>query len=317
MFASDLPKKEDKSMKILIGYDGSVSADAAIEDLRRAGLPEVAEARVLCVADGESLSIETTVAAIDGSWRSKLAEAEALAEKARERVRLLFPNWTVCSEALWGSAAKVILDTCECWHPDLLVVGSHGRSRVARLFLGSVSLELIQKASCAVRVERRGAPADRRGPIRIVIGTDGSPEADTVIRVVCSRQWPRGTEAQVVSVLQSLVPVTTLLEANTYAQEPAYSVIREADERMRFRLTNIAGEAANALCRAGIAANHSVIDGDPREVLLAEAERLDADAIFVGARGHGRMEQLLLGSVSSHVVTHAHCAVEVVRGRHD
>lgn len=303
-------------MKILIAYDGSVSADAAIEDLCRAGLPEVAEARVLCVADGESLPIDTTVAVIDGSWRSRLAEAEALAEKGRDRMRLLFPQWTVSSEALWGSAAKVILDTCEWWPPDLLIVGSHGRSRVARLFLGSVSLELIQKASCPVRVERRGAPTNRRGPIRIVIGTDGSPEADAVVRSVCSRAWPAGTEAQVISVLQSLVPVTTALEANTYAHEPAYSVIREADERMRVRLTNISAEAANALSRAGIVTNHSVIDGDPREVLLAEAERLDADAIFVGARGHGRMEQLLLGSVSSHIVSHAHCTVEVVRGRH-
>jgi nucleotide-binding universal stress UspA family protein len=175
---------------------------------------------------------------------------------------------------------------------------------------------LIQKASCPVRVERRGPPTSRRGPIRIVIGTDGSPEADAVVRFVCSRAWPAGTEAQVISVLQSLVPVTTALEANTYAWEAAYSVIREADERMRFRLTNISAEAANALSRAGIVANHSVIDGDPREVLLAEAERLDADSIFVGARGHGRMEQLLLGSVSSHIVAHAHCTVEVVRGRH-
>ena len=303
-------------MKILIGYDGSVSADAAIEDLSRAGLPKVAEARVLCVADGETPAIETTMAVIDGAWRSRLAEAEALAEKARDRVQSLFPQWVVSSEALWGPVAKVILDTCESWHPDLLVVGSHGRSRVARLFLGSVSLELIQKAPCPVRVERRGPPADRQGTIHIVIGTDGSPEADAVVRFVCSRAWPRGTEAQIISVLQSLVPITTALEENTYAREPAYSVIREADERMRLRLTNISAEAANALSRAGIVASHSVIEGDPREVLLAEAERLDADAIFIGARGHGRMEQLLLGSVSSHVVTHAHCTVEVVRGRH-
>src|SRR5215831_17965650 len=105
--------REGEAMKILIAYDGSVSADAAIEDLCRAGLPEVAEARVLCVADGESLPIDTTVAVIDGSWRSRLAEAEALAEKGRDRMRLLFPQWTVSSEALWGSAAKVILDTCE------------------------------------------------------------------------------------------------------------------------------------------------------------------------------------------------------------
>ena len=40
-----------KMMKILIAYDGSNCADAALEDLRRAGLPPEAEVVVLSVAD--------------------------------------------------------------------------------------------------------------------------------------------------------------------------------------------------------------------------------------------------------------------------
>ena len=39
-------------MKILVAYDGSISADAAIGDLRRAGLPDEGEALVVCVEDG-------------------------------------------------------------------------------------------------------------------------------------------------------------------------------------------------------------------------------------------------------------------------
>jgi len=50
-------------------------------------------------------------------------------------------------------------------------------------------------------------------------------------------------------------------------------------------------------------------------MILAEAALSNADAIFVGARGLGRVERLLLGSVSSHIVTHAGCAVEVVRSQ--
>lgn len=38
-------------MKILLGYDGSESADAALHDLKRAGLPDEAEALILSVAD--------------------------------------------------------------------------------------------------------------------------------------------------------------------------------------------------------------------------------------------------------------------------
>jgi len=150
----------------------------------------------------------------------------------------------------------------------------------------------------------------------MVIGIDGSAEAAAALRSVTARAWPKKTEAQIVSAVQTIAPATSALEANTFAQEPAYSVIREADERLRFRLGNIAGEAANALGRAGLVATTHVVDGDPREAILTAAEVGKADMIFVGARGLGRMQRLLLGSVSSYIVTHAHCSVEVVRGRH-
>jgi nucleotide-binding universal stress UspA family protein len=305
-------------MKILIAYDGSMSADAAIEDLRRAGLPQQAEALVVCVEDGglpspnEMGKMETDS---DDSWRSRLADAEKLADKASKSVRSYFPGWTISVEALWGSAAKVILDTRDRWHPDLLVVGSHGRSRVARLFLGSVSLELIHKVPCSVRVSRASGLSTGTRPIRIIIGNDGSLASDAVIRSIAARSWPQNTEAQIISAVQTLVPgaAATVLEANTYAQEPAYSVICEADERERARLRNVAEDSANSLRSAGLIVTCAVIDADPREAILTAAEASQADAIFVGARGLGRMERLLLGSVSTYIVMHAHCTVEVVR----
>src|SRR5262245_57557829 len=128
-------------MRILVAYDGSTSADAAIGDLRSAGLPEEAEARVVCGGDGcllQSATMDRMEPHIDSDESSKyqVAEAETLAERASEQVRSFFPKWTVLSEALWGAPAKILLDTSDWWHPDLVVVGSHGRSRVARLFLG-------------------------------------------------------------------------------------------------------------------------------------------------------------------------------------
>jgi nucleotide-binding universal stress UspA family protein len=306
-------------MKVLVGYDGSTSADGAIEDLRRAGLPQNTEALVVCVA-GARLAIpgtaETAAGGSDHFWTSKFAEAEWLATEATKRIRSSFPQWTVSLEALWGDPASMILETSGWWHPDLIVVGSHGRTRVGRLFLGSVSLDLVHNAACSVRVARTSGSFSRRSPIRIIIGNDGSFEADAVIRSVAARSWPDQTEAKVLSVVQTLVPVpVTTIEASTFTQESAYSVVRESDERLKFRLANAAAESVNALRRTGLTATSTVVEGDPREVIIAEAAVTEADAIFVGARGLGRMERLLLGSVSSHVVTHAHCTVEVVRGK--
>src|SRR5262245_32096941 len=115
-------------MRILLAYDGSNSADAAVEDLQRTGLPKQAETLVVTVADRlETTGLEETQT-VDGSCRSRLADAEALSGLAGERIRASFPQWTVSSRALWGSPAKVLLETAGSWGPDLLVVGCHGRS---------------------------------------------------------------------------------------------------------------------------------------------------------------------------------------------
>jgi nucleotide-binding universal stress UspA family protein len=54
-------------------------------------------------------------------------------------------------------------------------------------------------------------------------------------------------------------------------------------------------------------------EGDPKHVLLDEAEQWGADCLFVGARGLSRIERFLLGSVSAAVAARAQCSVEVVR----
>ena len=75
-------------MKILIAYDGSSSAAAAIEDLRRAGLPAQTEALIVCVADSRLIEHEPGRRSSEpgASWMSKLQAAEGLAEQAAAKV---------------------------------------------------------------------------------------------------------------------------------------------------------------------------------------------------------------------------------------
>src|SRR5262245_49539754 len=86
------------SMKLLVAYDGSMCADSAIEDMRRAGLPSHAEALVLSVSGGElnlPPGIDRTEIDAKGMWEQRFAEAELLAETAGNRIQSYFPQWQV------------------------------------------------------------------------------------------------------------------------------------------------------------------------------------------------------------------------------
>ena len=71
--------------------------------------------------------------------------------------------------------------------------------------------------------------------------------------------------------------------------------------------------AAEELGAAGLKVSIVVKEHEPKALLCGEAEGLKADCIFVGARGMGRLERFLIGSVSLGVAARAHCSVEVVR----
>jgi len=64
----------------------------------------------------------------------------------------------------------------------------------------------------------------------------------------------------------------------------------------------------------GVQIDEAVVEGHPAQVLVRESP--DADLLVVGSRGHGEFTGMLIGSVSEHCVSNAHCPVVVVRSGH-
>ena len=74
--------------------------------------------------------------------------------------------------------------------------------------------------------------------------------------------------------------------------------------------------AENALSLIGLKTSVVWQKGDPRRVLIDQAQAWRADSIFVGGRRFSSaLERFQLGSVATTLVTKAHCSVEVVRNR--
>ena len=68
--------------------------------------------------------------------------------------------------------------------------------------------------------------------------------------------------------------------------------------------------------KAGLESRHHLHEGNPKDILVKEAESWSADCIFVGATAFGSaLGRVLLGSTSAAIAARAHCSVEVVRMR--
>lgn len=279
-----------KSVRVIIAYDGSPSADAALDDLKLAGLPASIEAKVISV--GELWMAAPAAAGSDTSFMERLPfslkEAQTLAQRAAERLRTAFPAWEIEEEAQVGAAAAEIIERADIWQPALIIVGCHGKSNFGKLILGSISHKIAAEARCSVRIAR----AHKRlagAPVRILIGIDGSYCADVAIDNLAMRSWPAGSEARLV----------TAINTDSVAQVSYAHGLQQS--------------ALNELARTGLKVTSAITAGDPRQVLLDEAEAFVADTIFLGAKGANTYKRFLLGSTALAVATRAHCSVEIIR----
>ncbi|HKS28673.1 MAG TPA: universal stress protein [Pyrinomonadaceae bacterium] len=148
--------------------------------------------------------------------------------------------------------------------------------------------------------------------MRILLAVDGSPCSELAVKEVARRPWPTGSEIKVISVME--MPVVPAMEP--YGVSPDYFV--ELEEAARDRAQSAVDDARQKLeAREDktLKVAGQVVEGSPKQAILDKADEWGADLIVVGSHGYGAITRFLLGSVSSAVVAHAKCSVEIVRSR--
>lgn len=309
-------------MKLLIGYDGSKSADAALGDLRRAGLPSDVEVLILTVAEIWMPPPENgngpgdCSAEADPVWAEKyrkikhsaLNEAVTLSRHACECLKKDFPGWKISTETTCGSPARKLLEKAREFSSDLILTGAQGTNAVSRLFLGSIAGKIISEAGCSVRIAR---PVNEiiSVPHRLIIGFDASPGAESAVEAVAARRWNAGSEVRLITAIDRLVPDSI----GRFMTDNIPWVEEEMQNELKW-IKKIACHALSKLERAGLKAKLCVRDENPKQILIEEARKWNADCIFVGANSYLHDPELCsLGSVSAAVAERAPCSVEVVR----
>lgn len=303
--------------RILIAYDGSDGAEAALLDIRRAGLPARAEANVLSLADvwlppeeerttaGLSPEIAERCRRLWKNALETLSAAKATAVEGARKVHGIFPEWHVESVARPDSPSWAIIAEAKAWKADLIVLGSHGRGPLQKFFLGSVSQKVISEADCSVRVVRPHEHAPNRR-LTILAGLDGSHDADAAMMEILSRSWPAGTSFELISVADPALRPAPLWKPPMLWDQPP---LGEGEDWVQPMLAHY----AEKLQRLEWPVRTHIMEGDPKAILLRLAAEWNVDAIFLGARGVQHGQRYCLGTLASAVATRAHCAVEIVR----
>jgi nucleotide-binding universal stress UspA family protein len=292
-------------VRVLVGYDGSASADQALALVAGAAWPAGSECRILVACGVPTPSYGTSIptyapgvvaeAPMPRSMYDAQAEdAERLATAACER--LARPDLAVTQEVGVGRPASVILDLVERFAPDLLVVGSRGLGPLTSALLGSVSEELVDHASCPVLVARDTVLR------RVLLAEDGSTDAQAASALLL---WPifRACAVRVVSVAER----PDLRAPTTAALQVAQAALAAVGELTR--------TTADRLSRGLVHADTAVRQGDPTAEILAEAGDWSADLIVIGTRGQTGLARLLHGSVARKILEHAPCSVLIARQR--
>ena len=152
--------------RILIPTDFSRTSDVALDYARELAARFSAELYLLHVIEETPLGghgAESWLANGPGIRDSLLRDAQ---QRLAHRLTDLRAAGAVRSEVIFGRPAETIVDYAADQHVDVIVMGTHGRTGVAHLLLGSVAEKVMRLSSCPV-LTVRDRPADR-GPIGAV-----------------------------------------------------------------------------------------------------------------------------------------------------
>ncbi|UVT16183.1 MAG: universal stress protein [Nitrospira sp.] len=285
-------------MKVLAATDGSKFGTWAIKWVAEIPFLVQPVVHALHVVDVASLRapfmIQPIIVGTERYLQSEVKRIETAAKSTKkeseELLSTLGLEGTVTVDR--GGVAETILKHARR-SVGLLSIGSRGLDALDRFMLGSISNHAIHHAPCSVLVVK-----ETPRPVRhVVLAIDGSAASDKAAKFLMRHvnPMPDGPDREPVLV--------TVVHAIAYLRYPE---VKEAGKALVRR-------CGDKLAKTGFQIHEVLRLGKPADEILTVATKNKADLIVTGAKGLGAIRRVVLGSVSTRVVQHAHCGVLVVR----
>lgn len=235
----------------------------------------------------------------------KQLQEEPAAELGRWVQRAEKDGLQAMPKQMLGEPASCIAEGARKVGAALIVMGTHGRTGVSRLLLGSTAEKVMREAPCPVLtvglVKATDQPAESPKPEsieRLIVPIDFSDTAQAALEFAVALAKKLGARIRLVHALEGAT----------------FSMMRTSEEKAlqaaeRARLQEIAsavkadGVTTETVCEVGLAA----------DLIMAQAEVTPDRLIVMGTHGRGWVGRLALGSVADHIVRHALCPVVTVK----
>jgi nucleotide-binding universal stress UspA family protein len=287
---------------ILTATDLSLASEAAVA--RAASLARKSEAARLDLLHVVSVSaLQSLRYAVTGTGADPEGEVRAAAREAVEQLAasLASQGLSVQVHVEIGRPQDEILRMADALGCGLIVIGAHGRHFVHQLLFGSTAERLLYRAKQPLLVVKRPDPGSYR---EVLVAVDFS-------------EWARQAAAAALRLLPDAEVVLFHAVESPFEGHMRFAAVNEQDlaqhrdmalgearaEMVRF-VQAVAPDAARVRSR--------VEYGYPAGLIEAEVERSQPDLLVMGKHGRSGIEQLLIGSVTSHLVRSAPCDVLIV-----
>lgn len=270
--------------RILVPTDGSAAATAAVRSALVLADRFDADIHAIHVVEGGDLPADDAPTPHDELRAHGQETLETVDELAAEVG--LSPTTSLIESA--PSVHEAILDTAADEHADLIVMGTHGRTGLDRLVLGSVTERTLRVSTLPVLTVHEDTGLDRDIET-VLVPTDGSEVATVaaergiefaaatnaalhVIHVIDPGAIPAGDDGAVLSGLEA------------GGQEAVDAIVEQASA-------------------AGLpSVQASVLTGSPARMIFDYADERDIDLIVMGTHGRTGLDRYLLGSVTEKLV---------------
>ena len=227
----------------------------------------------------------------------QLAAVEARAKAAGQPVTLRIETG-IPSQAVQAVAQNI--------GADLLVVGTHGRTGLDHVLIGSTAERVVRMAPCpvlAVKAAKSGTtPAAIANIKRIVVPIDLSACSLDALEYVAPFAKPFGAS---ITILHALEPVA-------YGLDFSLSHVKEWKDQRAY-LENRLTVLAACLQSQRIQADHVLKPGLPADSIASDVAQQGYDLMIMGTHGRRGLSHVLVGSLAGAMLRHALCPVLTVR----